>query len=131
MGPVNFTIKNDSGLSLLVMNSIVGNIGGCASGEEFNYQFDSSFTNNTNAIRFFNPSTPGAYTDVSGASWSEGGSGFDPGWQSPFTISASGDYNGVEFSATSNGWIELQPWNLMINGGSVNIHYYQFANDAE
>jgi hypothetical protein len=84
---------------------------------------DSSFTNNTNSVRFFSPSTPGAYTDVSGVSWSGGGSGFDPGWQSPFTISAFGDFNGTVFSADANGWIEMEPWNLMENGGEVTINY--------
>ena len=123
MGPVKFHISNNSGLSLLVMNNQVGNIGGCNNGETFDYEFDSSFTNNTNAIRFYDPSTPGTFTDVAGSSWSGGGSGFDPGWQSPFTISASGDYNGVLFNATQNGWIELQPWNLMENGGNVNITF--------
>ena len=107
------------------MNSQAGNIGGCDNGETFDYVFDSSFTNNTNAIRFYDPATPGNFTDVAGASWSGGGSGFDPGWQSPFTIAAHGNYNGVSFDATQNGWIELQPWNLMTNGGNVTINFTQ------
>ena len=123
MGPTKLTINNNSGLSLLVMNNQVGNIGGCPDGESFIYNFDSSFTNNTNAVRFFSPTTPGAYTDVSGVSWSGGGSGFDPGWQSPFTISANGDFNGTLFSANANGWIEMEPWNLMENVGEVTINY--------
>jgi hypothetical protein len=125
MEQVNFHISNNSGLSLLIMNSQAGNIGGCDNGETFDYVFDSSFTNNTNAIRFYDPATPGNFTDVAGASWSGGGSGFDPGWQSPFTIAAHGNYNGVSFDATQNGWIELQPWNLMTNGGNVTINFTQ------
>jgi hypothetical protein len=123
MGPVNLHISNNSGLSLLIMNSQAGNIGGCDDGGTFNYKFDSSFTNNTNSIRFYDPASPGNYTNVAGASWSGGGSGFDPGFQSPFAIVASGDYNWVPFNANKNGWIELQPWNLMENGGNVNIHF--------
>lgn len=123
MGPVTLNIHNNSGSSLLIMNSVLGNIGGCANGETFSYGFDASVTNNTNAVRFY--VTPGNYTDVSGISWSGGGSGFDPGWQSPFTIAAHGDFNGASFNATSNGWIEMQPWNLMADGGTVNVYYTQ------
>lgn len=125
MEQVNFRINNNSGLSVLIMNSQIGNIGGCGNGETFDYVFDSSFTNNTNAIRFFDPATPKNLTDIAGSSWSAGGSGFDPGWQSPFTIAAHGSYNGVPFNATQNGWIELEPWNLMANGGNVIINFTQ------
>ena len=125
MEQVNFHISNNSGLSLLIMNNQAGNIGGCNNGETFDYVFDSSFTNNTNAIRFYDPATPGNFTDVAGSSWSAGGSGFDPGWQSPFTIAAYGNYNGVSFNATQNGWIELEPWDLMANGGNVTINFTQ------
>ena len=124
MGPVHLHIDNNSGLSLLVTNNQVGNIGGCPNGGTFDYDFDTSFTNNTNSIRFYAPESPGNYTDVAGASWSGGGSGFDPGWQSPFTIAAEGDYAGVSFVADKNGWIEHQPWNLMENGGDVRIKFY-------
>jgi hypothetical protein len=72
MGPVNLHISNNSGLSLLIMNSQAGNIGGCDDGGTFNYKFDSSFTNNTNSIRFYDPASPGNYTNVAGASWSGG-----------------------------------------------------------
>jgi hypothetical protein len=120
MGPTKLTINNNSGLSLYVMNNQAGNIGGCANGESFTYNFDSSFTNNTNAVRFYDPKTPGSFSDVSGISWSGGGSGIDPGWQNPFTIGANGDFNGTPFSATTNGWVEIEPWNLMANGGRSN-----------
>ena len=125
MGPVHLHIKNDSGLSFLIMNNQAGNIGGCATGQEFEYEFDASFTNNTNSIRFYDPKSPGDFTDIAGASWSGGGSGFDPGYQSPFSIAASGSFNGVEFSAQENGWIELQPWDLMQNGGTVLINFFK------
>jgi hypothetical protein len=121
MEQVNFHINNNSGLSLLVMNNQAGNIGGCDNGGTFDYVFDSSFTNNTNAIRFYDPATPDNFIDVAGASWSAGGVGFDPGFQSFFKIAANGNYNGVPFNATQNGWIELEPWNLMANGGNVTI----------
>ena len=127
MGPTNLTITNNSGLSLLVMNNQAGNIGGCDDGGTFTYNFDSSFTNNTNAVRFFDPSTPEAYTVESGISWSGGGSGFDPGYQSPFTIGANGIFTGEvntsPFSANANGWIEMEPFDLMVNGGDVNVNY--------
>jgi hypothetical protein len=123
MGPTKLTINNNSGLSLYVMNNQAGNIGGCANGESFTYNFDSSFTNNTNAVRFCDPKTPGSFSDVSGVSWSGGGSGIDPGWQNPFTISAHGNFNGTPFSANANGWIEMEPWNLMANGGEVTVNY--------
>ena len=61
MGPTKLTINNNSGLSLYVMNNQAGNIGGCANGESFTYNFDSSFTNNTNAVRFCDPKTPGSF----------------------------------------------------------------------
>jgi hypothetical protein len=123
MGPTKLTINNNSGLSLYVMNNQAGNIGGCANGESFTYNFDSSFTNNTNAVRFYDPKTPSSFSDVSGISWSGGGSGIDPGWQNPFTIGANGDFNGTPFSATTNGWVEIEPWNLMSNGGRVTVNY--------
>ena len=123
MEQVNFHINNNSGLSLIVINNQAGNIGGCDNGGTFDYVFDFSFTNNTNAIRFYHPETPENFVNVAGASWSGGGSGFDPGFQSFFKIAANGDYNGVPFNATQNGWIELEPWHLMANGGNVTINF--------
>jgi|LakMenE01Jun11ns_1017448.scaffolds.fasta_scaffold9660063_2 hypothetical protein len=131
MGPVHLKITNNSGYSLLITNNQAGDIGGCHDGESFDYDFDSTFTNNTNAIRFYDPATPGNFINVSGASWSEGGSGFDPGWQSPFIICANGNYNGVNFSADKIGWVELQPWNLMQDGGNVTINFTKGQKDLQ
>tara|TARA_B110000503_G_C6961479_1_gene335245 strand:- start:43 stop:432 length:390 start_codon:yes stop_codon:yes gene_type:complete len=125
MGPVTLNITNNSGLSLLVINKKIGNIGGCANGELFTYNFDSSFTDNINSLRLYNPSTPDNYLSAASTQWLDRVSTFDMDPEiAPFTICASGDYNGVAFNATPDGWVErFEPGDLMANGGVVNITF--------
>jgi len=35
----------------------------------------------------------------------------------------NGEANGVGFSGCNEGWVELQPYNLMANGGEVSVTY--------
>ena len=38
-------------------------------------------------------------------------------------VGATCNFNGTPFSANANGWIEMEPWNLMANGGEVTVNY--------
>ena len=122
MGPVHFQVTNNSGYHLTIRNNPLGTIGEVPSGQAFGYDFDGSIEHNTNQMVFSSPSG----TVCSGSvAWSSGGSGADDGWMEPVLFSMSGEMNGVGFNGAGEGWIELQPFNLMAGGGQVSVTYTQ------
>ena len=126
MGPVTFNIKNTSGYTLVVDNNTYGICATVHPNTDAVLHFTPADTNMTNAMRFYAASDPGFTACVlqASVSWSAGGSGADPGWQQPSIIGCSGDMNGAGFGGASEGWQELQPYNLMANGGVVNVEYH-------
>ncbi len=126
MGPVTFNIKNSSNYTLLVDNNTYGICGTVAPNASAVLDFTVADTNMTNAMRFYAANDPSFARCVlqASVSWSAGGSGVDPGWQQPAIIRCSGDMNGAKFGGDSEGWQELQPYDLMANGGVVNVEYH-------
>ena len=44
-------------------------------------------------------------------------------WTSSNIICMNGSMNGEGFSGCNEGWVEMQPFNLMANGGEVSVTY--------
>jgi hypothetical protein len=120
MGPVHFQVTNNSGYELTIRNNPLGTIGEVANGQSWGYDFDASIQHNTNQMVF----SDGTGTVCSGSvAWSDGGSGADDGWMQPVLFKLDGNMNGVGFEGVGEGWIELQPYNLMTAGGTVTVTY--------
>ena len=119
MGPVTFNIHNGTKYELRVQSSN-GATAEAAAGTSTSLGFGSNDTNITNAMRWYEN---GICILQGSVAWSAGGSGADDGWTSSNIICMSGEMNGEGFSGCNEGWIEMQPYNLMANGGQVSVTY--------
>ena len=119
MGPVTFNIHNQTKYDLRVQSSN-GATAEAVAGASTSLGFNSSDTNITNAMRWYQD---GICILQGSVAWSAGGSGADDGWTTSNIICMSGEMNGVGFSGCNEGWVELQPYNLMANGGEVSVTY--------
>jgi len=117
MGPVQFTIKNETKYDLKVQASN-GAQAGAVAGSGTSLSFTPDDTNITCAMRWY---ADGVCVLQGSVAWSAGGSGSDNGWSTSNIICMNGEMNGHSFSGCSEGWVELQPYNLMANGGEVGV----------
>ena len=126
MGPVTFTITNSSSYTLRVDNNTYGLCADLAPNTQKALNFTPADTNMTNAMLFYSASDTGFANCLlqASVSWSAGGCGADPGWQQPSIIGCSGSMNGTPFGGDTEGWQELNPFNLMQHGGSVTVEYH-------
>jgi len=120
MGPVTFNIKNETKYDLRVQASN-GATAGAVSGAGTQMDFTPDDTNITCAMRWYDQT--GTCILQGSVAWSAGGSGADDGWTSSNIICMSGSMNGESFSGCNEGWVEMQPFNLMANGGEVSVTY--------
>jgi hypothetical protein len=120
MGPVQFNISNETKYDLKVQASN-GATGGAVSGAGTQLNFTPDDTNITCAMRWYDET--GTCILQGSVAWSAGGSGADDGWTSSNIICMSGSMNGESFSGCNEGWVEMQPFNLMANGGEVSVTY--------
>lgn len=120
MGPVQFNINNSTQYSLEVTASN-GADASINAGNRGQLNFGPGDTNITCAMKWYNSA------DVcilqGSVAWSAGGSGADDGWSSSSLVCMAGDFNGEGFGGCAEGWVEMQPYNLMANGGTINVHY--------
>jgi hypothetical protein len=120
MGPVTFKITNQTNYLLKVQasNGLTANI---SPRDTTLLGFGSGDTNITCAMRWYNDKN---ICILQGSvAWSAGGSGADDGWTTSNIICMNGSMNGHNFSGCNEGWVEMQPYNLMANGGEVNVTY--------
>jgi len=120
MENVHLTIHNNSGLTMQVENSDAGDVSGPIA-DGATWEWDTTDGHNANAVRFF--TTPGTYVIEAAINFGDAGTYMDPGWQSPFVVAMTGDANGVDFDLKANGGQELQPWDLMAKGGTINVTF--------
>ena len=120
MGPVQFNINNETKYDLKVQASN-GATAGAVSGAGTQLDFTPDDTNITCAMRWYDQT--GTCILQGSVAWSAGGSGADDGWTSSNIICMSGSMNGESFSGCNEGWVEMQPFNLMANGGEVSVTY--------
>ena len=120
MGPVQFNIHNETKYDLKVQSSN-GATAGAVAGASTQMEFTPNDTNITNAMRWYDDT--GTCILQGSVAWSAGGSGADDGWTSSNIITMNGSMNGQSFSGVNEGWIEMQPFNLMANGGEVSVTY--------
>lgn len=120
MGPVQFNISNETKYDLKVQASN-GATAGAVSGAGTQLNFTPDDTNITCAMRWYDQT--GTCILQGSVAWSAGGSGADDGWTSSNIICMSGSMNGELFSGCNEGWVEMQPFNLMANGGEVSVTY--------
>ena len=120
MGPVQFNINNGTQYALQITASN-GAGASVAQGNNGQLNFGPDDTNITCAMKWYNSA------DIcilqGSVAWSAGGSGADDGWSSSSLVCMNGDFNGEGFSGCNEGWVEMQPYNLMANGGTINVHY--------
>jgi len=119
MGPVSFNIHNETKYDLQVQASN-GATAGAVSGASTSLGFGPGDTNITCAMRWYQA---GICILQGSVAWSAGGSGADDGWSTSNIITMNGSMNGEGFSGSNEGWIEMQPYNLMANGGNVEVTY--------
>jgi len=119
MQPVQFNISNETKYDLRVQASN-GATASAPSGGKTELGFGSNDTNITCAMRWYQD---GICILQGSVAWSAGGSGADDGWTTSNIICMNGNMNGVGFSGCNEGWVELQPYNLMANGGQVSVTY--------
>ena len=120
MGPVTFKITNQTNYLLKVQasNGLTANV---RPGDTTPLGFGPGDTNITCAMRWYDGMN---YCILQGSvAWSAGGSGADDGWTTSNIICMNGSMNGQNFSGCNEGWVEMQPYNLMANGGEVNVTY--------
>lgn len=122
MGAVTFSINNNTSYLLKVQSSN-GLSAVVNPGTSAQLSFTPADTNITNAMRWYNMSDLNTAFLQGSVNWSDGGSGADDGWTTSSIICMSGNMNGQPFSGCNEGWIELQPFNLMANGGTVSVTY--------
>jgi len=120
VGPVQFNINNETKYDLKVQASN-GATAGAVSGAGTQLDFTPDDTNITCAMRWYDQT--GTCILQGSVAWSAGGSGADDGWTSSNIICMSGSMNGESFSGCNEGWVEMQPFNLMANGGEVSVTY--------
>ena len=120
MGPVQFNISNETKYDLKVQASN-GATAGAVSGASTQLGFTPDDTNITCAMRWYDQT--GTCILQGSVAWSAGGSGADDGWTSSNIITMNGSMNGESFSGVNEGWVEMQPFNLMANGGEVSVTY--------
>ena len=119
MGPVQFSVSNQTKYDLRIQASN-GAQAGAVAGASTNLSFTPDDTNITCAMRWYQD---GICILQGSVAWSAGGSGADDGWSTSNLICMNGQANGVGFSGCNEGWVELQPYNLMANGGEVSVTY--------
>ena len=119
MGPVTFNIHNETKYDLRVQSSN-GATAEAGAGASTSLGFGSGDTNITNAMRWYQD---GICILQGSVAWSAGGSGADDGWTTSNIICMRGEMNGEGFSGCNEGWVEMQPYNLMANGGEVSVTY--------
>ena len=119
MGPVQFNISNQTKYELRVQASN-GATATAEAGGNTGLGFGPADTNITCAMRWYQN---GICILQGSVAWSAGGSGADDGWTTSNIICMNGNMNGVSFSGCNEGWVELQPYNLMANGGEVSVTY--------
>ena len=119
MGPVQFSVSNETKYDLRIQASN-GAQAGAVSGAGTSLSFTPDDTNITCAMRWYEN---GICILQGSVAWSAGGSGADDGWSTSNLICMNGQANGVGFSGCNEGWVELQPYNLMANGGEVSVTY--------
>lgn len=120
MGPVTFNISNKTTYTLRVQASN-GSTVGVYPGNTAQLGFGPGDTNITCAMRWYDDKN---ICILQGSvAWSAGGSGADDGWTTSNIICMNGSMNGQQFSGCNEGWVEMQPYNLMANGGEVNVTY--------
>ena len=119
MQPVQFNISNETKYDLRVQASN-GAAASAPAGGNTQLGFGSNDTNITCAMRWYQD---GICILQGSVAWSAGGSGADDGWTTSNIICMNGNMNGVPFSGCNEGWVELQPYNLMANGGQVSVTY--------
>ena len=119
MGPVQFNVSNETKYDLRIQASN-GAQAGAVAGASTGLSFTPDDTNITCAMRWY---ADGICILQGSVAWSAGGSGADDGWSTSNLICMNGQANGVGFSGCNEGWVELQPYNLMANGGEVSVTY--------
>ena len=119
MGPVQFNVHNQTKYDLKVQSSN-GATAEALAGASTTLDFTPDDTNITNAMRWY---ADGICILQGSVAWSAGGSGADDGWTTSNIICMSGEMNGEGFSGCNEGWVEMQPYNLMANGGEVTVTY--------
>jgi len=119
MGPVQFNVSNETKYDLRIQASN-GAQAGAVAGASTGLSFTPDDTNITCAMRWYQD---GVCVLQGSVAWSAGGSGSDNGWSTSSIICMNGNMNGQGFSGCSEGWVELQPYNLMANGGEVSVTY--------
>jgi hypothetical protein len=119
MGPVQFNISNQTKYELRVQASN-GATAIAEAGGSTGLGFGAEDTNITCAMRWYQD---GICILQGSVAWSAGGSGADDGWTTSNIICMNGNMNGESFSGCNEGWVEMQPYNLMANGGEVSVTY--------
>ena len=119
MQAVQFNIANETKYNLRVQASN-GATAEAVSGATTSMGFTPDDTNITCAMRWYQD---GICILQGSVAWSAGGSGADDGWTSSNIICMSGSMNGEPFSGCNEGWVEMQPYDLMANGGEVSVTY--------
>jgi len=119
MGPVSLNVHNQTKYDLKIQASN-GATAGAVAGASTSLGFGPGDTNITCAMRWYQD---GICILQGSVAWSAGGSGADDGWTTSNIICMSGSMNGEGFSGCNEGWVEMQPYNLMANGGDVEVTY--------
>ena len=129
MGPVQLNVSNQTKYDLRVQASN-GAQAEAIAGASTSLGFTPDDTNITCAMRWYEN---GICILQGAVAWSAGGSGADDGWSTSNLICMNGRgnnlicmngrANGVGFSGCNEGWVELQPYDLMANGGEVSLTY--------
>jgi len=119
MQPVSLNVHNETKYDLKIQASN-GATAGAVAGASTSLGFTAEDTNITCAMRWYQD---GICILQGSVAWSAGGSGADDGWTTSNIICMSGSMNGEPFSCCNEGWVEMQPYNLMANGGDVEVTY--------
>ena len=114
-------IANNTPYKLDVVNNSLGLLATIQPNTE--WQSDElTDPNNANALRFFQ--TENVWYMQGGISAGpEAGVYVDKGWESPTTISANWNANGVAWSQAANGGYEILAWNQFEQGGEVAVQF--------
>jgi hypothetical protein len=82
--------------------------------------------NNANAIRFFVTDNEW-YMQGGISAGPEAGVYVDKGWESPTTITALWDANGIKWTQTGNNGYEILAWDHFTKGGLVSVTFNESA----
>ena len=122
---VSVVIYNNTKYSIDIVNNDAGLLSEVSPGGQ--YGWTTSDPNNTNSLRFFDPTvSPKTYYMQGGVSFGpEAGVYMDRGWMAPNdqSIALNAKANDTTYNQTQNGGATVLPWNDFEQGGSISMTF--------